>query len=394
MKILLKPSYWHFSLLTISLFLCDAVFRIRAYEDKTLDFQVLIKILVYITLFIVGSIMFKKHNTNFKFKHNVFIFLLIIYFLLSSFWSVNTLYGIVSSFSILSYFIFITSFTSKYGEQILLKFIFYALLIFMVVSFIFYFFYPSVGSISYWEFDIFVESGRMSGIAGSANNLGRISCLAFIISFFFYRQGGRSKAVFLLLFLSISSLILSLNRSSMLMVLFAFFILTFSKRYKQLYLMSLIILGIFCIFLVFNLDNILIMTSRSGNIEEMLTFTGRTYIWNVVLELLEKKPIFGFGYASSIFILPQYENQIGFTASHAHNMILQVLLYGGGVALAGFFASILMFFTLKLNKLQVCLFVFVFYNGLLESGAFNGLVNITTLTLFIAYNINNKRIVN
>lgn len=394
MKILLKPSYWHFSLLTISLFLCDAVFRIRAYEDKTLDFQVLIKILVYITLFIVGSIMFKKHNTNFKFKHNIFIFLLIIYFLLSSFWSVNTLYGIVSSFSILSYFIFITSFTSKYGEQILLKFIFYALLIFMVVSFIFYFFYPSVGSISYWEFDIFVEGGRMSGIAGSANNLGRISCLAFIISFFFYRQGGRSKAVLLLLFLSISSLILSLNRSSMLMVLFAFFILTFSKRYKQLYLMSLIILGIFCLFLVFNLDNILIMTSRSGNIEEMLTFTGRTFIWNVVLELLEKKPIFGFGYASSIFILPQYENQIGFTASHAHNMILQVLLYGGGVALAGFFASILMFFTLKLNKLQVCLFVFVFYNGLLESGAFNGLVNITTLTLFIAYNINSKRIVN
>ncbi|WP_434938299.1 O-antigen ligase family protein [Shewanella sp. HL-SH8] len=383
----IKLSSWHTNLIILCFFITDAVFRVRGYHDKSIDFQVVVKVLVYISIFLTSLYMLRFNKSNYYFKHNIAIFALICFFTISSFWSINVPYALVSSFSLVAYFCFITSYVSLYGVNNLLSCLLRSLFYFLLASFVFYFFVPSVGKISYWEFDVFVEGGRMSGIAGSANNLGRISCLSFIIAFYFYLRGNKQKIVYLVIFLSLLSLLLSVNRSSMLMVLASFAILTYNKKYRQVYSLFLLVFiaSGFVVFLNFN--EAIQLVSRSGNIDEILTFTGRTYIWNVVVELIKDNYFLGYGYSSSMFLLPRYSMEIGFSPSHAHNMILQILLYGGVIGILIFILSLFLFFKLNVSKLQFCLIIFVIYNGLLESGAFNGLVNITTVALFVAFNL-------
>jgi O-antigen ligase len=385
-------GHWISLLLIISIFFVDAVFRVRSYDDKSLDVQVVLKVLVYLMVFIAGLLLRKSNGSNFQYSYNKCLLALILIFAFSACWSPNSAYTLVASFSLLAFFIFITSYASSFGTTLLLKNISIALLAFMIVSFIFYIFIPTVGRISYWEFDVYVEGGRMSGIAGSANNLGRISCLGIMLSTYLLMKSP-SKLYKALFFLSVISLLLSMNRSSMLMAMIGVCIITYSRRYEQIYalLISLGVIGL-CLLLVF-LDDFLFLISRSGNIEEILTFTGRTHIWSVVVDLFYNNPILGYGYGSSMFILPKFESVIGFTASHAHNMVLQILLYMGVVGFGLLLISFLVFFVSKprKTKFQISLIVYVLYNGLLESGAFNGLVNITTITLFVAYNARSER---
>ncbi|GAA3912651.1 O-antigen ligase family protein [Litoribacillus peritrichatus] len=379
---------WMSLLMIIAIFVVDAVFRVRSYDDKSLDTQVVLKLLVYCWIFMLGGLLQRETGVTFRYLHNKAVLLLIVGFTLSSFWAPNMAYALVASFSLLSYFLFITSYASLNGTDELLTCMAKALFIFICVSFLFYFFIPEVGKISYWEFDVYVEGGRMSGIAGSANNLGRIACLGVILSVYFMVKGKTGRLYKWLLILSLAALVLSLNRSSFLMAIIGSWIVTFSWRYRQIYALVLLI-GVICIIgSMFFLEDLLLILSRSGNLDEILTFTGRTYIWSVVTDLLLEKPLIGYGYGSSMFVLPVYEYAIGFTASHAHNMILQVLLYLGVVGGLIMMSSFILFFVGQKNitKIQMALIVYVLYNGLLESGAFNGLVNITTVALFVAFN--------
>ncbi len=67
--------------------------------------------------------------------------------------------------------------------------------------------------------------------------------------------------------------------------------------------------------------------SRSGNIEELKNFTGRTEIWEYVWELCFESPMLGCGYGAARFALhedPSYP--FDFQANHAHNLLLNVVL--------------------------------------------------------------------
>ena len=66
--------------------------------------------------------------------------------------------------------------------------------------------------------------------------------------------------------------------------------------------------------------------SRSGDVGEVTSMdravdqSGQPY-----LHLVESRPWTGYGYASSILVLPQHERkEVGFTTSHAHNLALQL----------------------------------------------------------------------
>lgn len=68
------------------------------------------------------------------------------------------------------------------------------------------------------------------------------------------------------------------------------------------------------------------------------TFTGRTYIWDAVIEAISQSPLLGYGYqqlvASGIY---QFYSQTDFDS--AHNLFLQIVYQGGLFALAAFFIS-------------------------------------------------------
>jgi len=378
-----KVTYW---LSFLSLFFVDAVFRVRDYSDKDIDFQIVAKLLVFGVLLVYSLI-----NAQFVFfdkrrLSSQIIMFLLLYFLVTTFWSESSLYGLLSMVSMFSYFLFIGVVIRKFGPGVLFDAFLSSAILFFLLSFAAYFLIPELGKISYWEYGVYVDGGRMSGIAGSANNLGRYACFAFVICFFMYLNGGRSRTIYLVGVLSILALLLSVNRSSMLMLALGVSILAFRKSIS-IYYYCAFLFGVFSLFVLFIFpDEILRIFSRSGEMEEIFTFTGRTNIWRVVLEIIAERPFFGHGYGSGVSLLSNYIDEIGFSPSHAHNLFLQILLYGGYVGLFVFIFSIGVIVKSSSTYKKMCVFLifFVVYNGLLESGAFGGVVNITSVALFIS----------
>lgn len=83
------------------------------------------------------------------------------------------------------------------------------------------------------------------------------------------------------------------------------------------------------------------------------SFTGRTTIWNVALQLIKKSPIIGYGY-----IQPStFASLTGiFNGTHAHNYILHILIMGGAVCAVEHIA--LYWYIMKTSKAHNTLIVY------------------------------------
>jgi exopolysaccharide production protein ExoQ len=103
----------------------------------------------------------------------------------------------------------------------------------------------------------------------------------------------------------------------------------------------LVFMGVAAI-LVISLDSeILAIFARSGDADELLTGTGRSFIWDLSWGLIKRAPILGYGFNStySIFMDEAYllAGDVGlYIFPHSHNLVLQLLLYGGVIALVLF----------------------------------------------------------
>lgn len=74
--------------------------------------------------------------------------------------------------------------------------------------------------------------------------------------------------------------------------------------------------------------------SRSGDLNEIFSMTGRSEIWKGAIELIKNSPFIGYGYSASKSLLPDYVT-VGrgkFEAATAHNVFIQAFLNGGIVA--------------------------------------------------------------
>jgi O-antigen ligase len=134
-------------------------------------------------------------------------------------------------------------------------------------------------------------------------------------------------------------------------------------------------------------DSVLRLLSRSGEIDEITTVTGRSSIWSAVPRLIEGREWTGFGYASSVFVLAQHEREVGFATSHAHNIILQLLLTTGwiGVALFCFsVASVGARAAYLADRTVLILLAFVLLNGITESSAFGTVANVCSIAFAFA----------
>jgi O-antigen ligase len=80
----------------------------------------------------------------------------------------------------------------------------------------------------------------------------------------------------------------------------------------------------------FDSDALINIISRSGDREELRTFTGRTEIWEYAWNKCLQSPLFGYGYGTSRFVLQEDPNYpLTFQANHAHNLYLNMALTAG-----------------------------------------------------------------
>lgn len=170
----------------------------------------------------------------------------------------------------------------------------------------------------------------------------------FINSYFHY--GKISKSCILLLIISFLSLIF-VNSSTSLIGLFIISIfLLFQKLFikskklniKNYFLVNMIAFFGIVIFKLQNIFSFLIVDILKKDI----TLTNRIYIWDDVMKLISKKPLFGYGLETSSIRL---NKTISHPSLHAHNQILEIF-YKTGIIGAILFALILIESIKKIYK--------------------------------------------
>ncbi len=372
-------------------FLMHAVFRIRDYGDKDVDFQVIIKIALWVTVAAVALIHARKWIGLVLQPVNLPWIMFLFWLLATAAISPNPTYTLVSAFTVLASVLFCAYIFSVFDAISVFITILVATVLFCIVSIIVYFAIPEFGHYVYWVNQERFVSPRLSGIAGSANNMALIAAFGLVITGLYPRelhQMNRLLVPMAVVFCG-AALLMTNSRTPLAMtviILFATYMLNWRRLYAALFLASVTLLLVFAV-LPFGQEFLLKSVSRSGDVGEVTSMTGRSQIWYAVLKLVELQPLTGYGYASSVFILPQHVNEIGFPTSHAHNLVLQLLLTTGWIGVTLFTLSVIGIIvraSLHRDSTTFCMIAFVLLNGITESSGFTTLANICTLAFAIA----------
>ncbi len=378
------------ALLFVAVFLIDATFRRREFNDKSLDYQVLMKVSVWAVMMLVSVVNIRSWYRMLLMPTNIPWIVFLSWLCLSAVISIYPAYSALTSLSIYAYAMFCAYVFSKYERFEVFAVIVASITLFCAVSFVVYFTMPEYGRFIYWLNGELYLSGRMAGITGSANNLGRVAAFGLVLVGLYHRQLSHVHRLFVPLtaLVMFVVLIMTNSRSALamtLVILLAVHGLNWRRFYLVVLLCSLAAIA-FLMFLPFA-DQVASVVSRSGDADEVTSLTGRTSIWNAVLYLSAERPWMGYGYGSSVFLLPANENLVGFSVSHAHNLFLQLLLTTGWVGLGLFAAA---FFTVGFRAayvrdwVAVAMLSVVVLNGITEASGFTTLANICSLAFAIA----------
>lgn len=373
------------ALLFISVFMIDAVFRRREFADKSLDYQVLLKVGVWFALALVSLVHIRRWLPLILIPSNVPWIMFLCWLCLTAAVSQVPAYSAMAAFSIFAYAMFCAFIFSAYDRIEVFAVMVAAIVAFCIVSLAVYFALPELGRFIHWENGERYMSARLSGIGGSANNAGRLAAFGLILVGLFARDFRRYHRFFVPASVLIMGLTLLLTNSRTSMAMVAAILFTvYAFRWRRLPFVVLI--GALCLFAAAAIvpagDQIFAVISRSGNVEEVASMTGRTEIWNGVLLLSAERPWAGYGYASSVFVLQDNERLIGFSAGHAHNLILQLLLTTGWTGVLLFAAACLsvgLRASYTRDATVLTLLAVVILNGITEASGFTTLANICSL---------------
>jgi O-antigen ligase len=370
----------------IYIFVAAAIFRTRAYDDKSIDIQVAAKLGAFAVIFATNFFFFTFALGRIRFPR---LFYLWLAFFLAL--TVCALYAVKVPFALTCAVLFLAAYL--YGVYMAVwlsrlaavQVMMCAALLLCVGSIFVYYAVPSIGVMQAWTPEGgFGEIGRMKGLTGSANGIGLIAAFAIALAVLYFRSFGLfGKCTALILIPSAAAcLVLSNNRSSMIALAAVLWVSFVFRRHTGPKLMASLILGLIGLgALVFFSDEIFAILARSGHADEITSATGRAAIWSVVLEMWAQRPLYGYGYTSALSILP-LDPRLFHVAAHAHNMYLE-LLFAGGVILLGLFLYALWQTVRQAIRLravnELALLVFFMLRGLTEATPFSGMVGYSSL---------------
>lgn len=303
--------------------------------------------------------------------------------LATSTYSVTPLYTLGASIAFLGIWVTAVCTAKVFAPGRGLAILISALLIAMVVSLVLYLVLPDRVMTP-------MDGGRilrLSGLFGSPNNLGRAAALTILLVFLAWRHL-RFQQAFALTVVALlvcgACLYLSGSRASTLGLLVGLAVALLGRRPL---LMAAVLVFLACGVTIFLLspearELAVSLISRSGTVTEVTTFTGRTDIWQFVLEMIRQSPWLGYGFASTREVIPDgYSGAFGWTTTSAHNLWLQAWITTGLIGLVLVLISMLwslsQMFTQHLPEADAAL-VFVIVVGLFEASALGPSVNLLT----------------
>ena len=312
------------------------------------------------------------------------IVVIIVMYLVAVPFSLTPTISFASTLSLVSILLLTLRALVQIGIMPVLNAIFVGMGLFNVLSWVTYFLIPEIGVLK----EALPEGKfayRMSGLAHS-NVLGQYAGLTVVlgtIMFFTYKQ--KSMVRVGLIGVALGALINSLSRTSLVATVIALTIayrrVFFKREYLQRYVVAAMV-GVFGLMVISTQVNIgkqiekkMTLVSKSGDADELTSATGRSEIWAYAIRLISKRPLIGYGAATSKFYLEQY-------SSYTHNMILNVAfstgIIGGFACLMMVLGRIRAMFSIS-HPLADGILVFIIVNGFFENVVFSVLAGMPTM---------------
>lgn len=153
-------------------------------------------------------------------------------------------------------------------------------------------------------------------------------CVSYINAF--YKYGKLKKRNYLLLIVSLISLFIADSSTSLIGIALFVILYMFKNIFKKANFLNIKFYALSSLVLFFSVVIFKIQSYFAFIIENIfhrdVTLTGRTYIWNYVIDFIKSKPILGYGIENSIVRL----NKTNYLRTyHAHNQFLEVVYQTG-----------------------------------------------------------------
>ncbi len=223
-----------------------------------------------------------------------------------------------------------------HGYRTVVMDILWAVFLYVLIGWVVYLVYPEVGV--YREYLTMTQSVDRMGGLGHPNTLGRSACLVLIMTLVACRQRWLSwHVMWFMIPLFIATMIESKSRSPVIgtaiaIAVFCLPLLRDRGTYALaavgvLFLASIGIILEAWVGLDFLIQRLLPSATKSGDLSELTSLTGRTDIWRESIHYILERPLIGYGGGTSAKIMFEH-------SGHAHNMLLETaLLYGIPAAL-------------------------------------------------------------
>lgn len=374
----------------IYIFVVGAIFRTRAYDDKSIDLQVAAKLAAFGIMSVTLAVFFSFALGRIRLPRLFYIWLAFFFALiLTSLYAVNPVFALTCTLLTLIAYLYSVYMTVWLSRLTAVQVMMWAALLLCLGSIFVYYAIPSIGIMQGWTPEGSIgEIGRMKGITGAPNGIGLIAAIGLVLAILYFRSFGMfGKLTALALIPSAGlCLVLSNNRSSMIGVAAAIWFSFVSRKGIGFKVMLSIVIGVIGIgALSLFTDQIFAALSRSGHADEITTATGRAAIWRVVIEMWAQQPLHGYGYASALALLPN-DPRLFHAAAHAHNMYLELLFAGGVILLGLFLYAIWQTFrqALRLGAInEAALLLFFLLRGLTEATPFSGMASFSSFAFSV-----------
>jgi len=301
-----------------------------------------LQIFIYLSaLFIIA---FSNGNKEDKNETKSIVFFIIIFFIALMFSSIINKESIAHTFYTLFQLSVLCIYTSKIlktKDKKFIKIAFFLLFCIVLLNFIFMIMFPNgIYSTQYYYNKIY--------FIGSKNGFFSIIILLAVLTKICFNEKIIGKKFFIISnILSIITMLIS-NSSTGILAFGIFLLINFlklSKRtffllYKYAIALCLIISIAVSVFRIQNYAANLIYKTFG----KTTTLTGRTYIWDSAMKMIYKKPILGYGLNLKNGLIKQ-----GKTYYYSHNLILEIIISGGIIAVICFF-NILLYMAGKIKK--------------------------------------------
>jgi O-antigen ligase len=238
---------------------------------------------------------------------------------------------------------------------------------------------------------------RVKGITGSPSTLGSLSGISLILSsFYFLLMKRRCIIIYVSMIVSAVVLYLSYSRTCQLAAILCCGVVFYAKLPSRL--LKFVVIAFFFATIVYaslNFQNFdLASKTKSGDVNEITTLTGRTSIWAEAVKKIRQRPLVGGGLGAAKWLVAEGRYDYDRTYTTSHNFILESLLEFGVVGTFLYVSVFILTFSsiLKLDSAQnshkplfLLLLVYIAVLGITEKsfvGPLNTKTAVFILTIF------------